>query len=211
MTKEELKKIWGKVPADYYEKGIITNFFQKIWHRRKWEAVKALIPRASRRILDIGCASGWLTARVTELLPRASVTGLDVSPKMISYAQNRHSQVSFVCADGHRLPFPDKYFDLIICTETLEHVVDPLGVLLEMRRSLSPKGKIIISMDTGSRLFNLVWFFWTKTTGRVWQGAHLHQFNPLILERMFKKTDLRILKKKIYFLRMAMVYRLGRA
>lgn len=210
MTKKELKKIWEKVPADYYEKGMARNFFQKIWHSRKWEVVKTLIPRASRRILDIGCASGWLTARVAERLPRASVIGLDVSPKMISYAKVKHPEINFIAADAHRLPFPDKYFDLIIGTETLEHVVDPLGVLLEMRRSLSARGKVIIAMDTGSPLFNLVWFFWTRTTGQVWQGAHLHQFNPQKLEALFRKAKLKISQKKIYFWGMAIIYKLER-
>lgn len=211
MNRRELRKIWNKVPRDYYERGIAKNFFQKLWHTQKWMVVRPMIQKNSRHILDIGCASGWLTAKVAAMLPRSLITGLDIYPKMIDYAKARHPKIKFICADAHRLPFPDGHLDLIICTEMLEHVVDPLTVLLEMRRCLSPEGRIIISMDTGSGLFNLVWFFWTKTVGRVWREAHLHQFKPKKLEILFEKAKLNILKKKIYFLGMAVAFKLGKS
>lgn len=211
MNKKELRKIWNKVPRDYYEKGITKNFFQKLWHTQKWATIRPMIQKDGRRVLDIGCASGWLTAKIAAWLPRSSTTGLDIYPRAISYAKTKHPQIKFICANAHRLPFANGRFDLIICTETLEHVVDPLKVLLEMRRCLSSQGRIIISMDTGSGLFNLVWFFWTKTTGRVWQGAHLHQFKPQQLERLFWQAKLEALQKKLYFLDMAMVFKLRKA
>ncbi len=206
-----LEKIWLQVPSKYYEEGIRRNFFQKLWHNRKWMVLKETVEGKPGTVLDVGCASGWLTARMAKILPEAKITGLDVSQKMIRYARKKHPGINFICADAHKLPFPDKSFDLIVCTETLEHVVDPLGVLLEIRRCLSPKGQVIISMDTGSRLFNLAWLFWLRAKGRVWQGAHLHKFNMAKLKSLFKKASFRIIKQRTSHLGMAATFKLMKA
>lgn len=211
MDCKELEKIWSQVPPDYYEEGIAKNLFQRLWHNRKWVIIKEMIEETSSRVLDIGCASGWLTARVVQILPGAGVIGLDVSQKMINYAKTRYPQIVFICADAHQLPFPDESFDLIICSETLEHVVDPLRVLSEIRRCLSPNGQAIVSMDTGNILFNLVWFFWTRTKGKVWQGAHLHKFDRDKLKKLFKKANFKIEKQRMFHLGMAIAFKLRKA
>lgn len=208
MTTSRLKNIWSQVPPDYYEKGIAKNFFQKLWHIRKWTVVKEMFEGNPGNVLDVGCASGWLAARIAKILPQASVTGVDVSPKMIDYAKVVHPDINFVHADAQKLPFPKESFDLIVCTETLEHVVDPLGVLLEIRRCLAKKGEAIISMDTGSLLFKIIWFFWVKTKGKVWQKAHLHKFNQDKLKKLFKKANFRIKKQRISHLGMEMTFKL---
>lgn len=208
MNTDDSKKIWSQVPSNYYEKGIEKNLFQKLWHTRKWMIIKEMVEGASSKVLDIGCASGWLTTRVAQILPETEVTGLDISQKMIKYARVKHPKPNFICGDAHKLPFPDESFDLIICTETLEHVVDPLRVLLEIRRCLSLNGQAIISMDTGSMFFNLVWFFWTQTKGKVWQGAHLHKFDLNKLKKLFKKADFKIEKQRISHLGMAVAFEL---
>lgn len=208
MTTNRLKNIWSKVPPDYYEKGIAKNFFQKFWHTRKWMVVKEMFEGNPGNVLDVGCASGWLAARITKILPQASVTGVDVSQKMIKYGRFKYPDINFVQADAQKLPFPKESFDLIVCTETLEHVVDPLGVLLEIRRCLAKKGEAIISMDTGSLLFKIIWFFWVKTKGKVWQKAHLHKFNQDKLKKLFKKANFRIKKQRISHLGMEMTFKL---
>ncbi len=208
MNKKTLKKIWLQVPPDYYEKGIARNFFQNFWHTQKWEVVRKMIKGNPKSILDVGCASGWLTARVARMLPKASVAGVDVSPKMIDYAKVVHPHINFVQADAHKLPFPDGSFDLIICTETLEHVVDPLKVLREVGRCLTKQGEAIISMDTGSLLFKITWFFWTKTKGKVWQKAHLHKFNRRKLQKIFKKAGFKIKRQEISQLGMEVTFEL---
>lgn len=211
MNNQGLEKIWDQVPPDYYQKGIRKNLFQKLWHTRKWAVVKEMIQEVSSRVLDIGCADGWLTTRMAQVLSEAGVIGLDVSPKMINHARKEHPEVDFICADAHEIPFLDGSFDLVICTETLEHVVDPLRVLLEIRRCLSPGGQAVISMDTGNSLFNLAWFFWTKTKGRVWQGAHLHKFNRDKLKRLFKKASFKIKEERVSHLGMAVTFKLRKA
>jgi len=57
--------------------------------------------------------------------------------------------IDHVC-DIARIPLPDASFDAILCTEVLEHVVDPIAVLAEFCRLLKPGGKLFLTAPLGS-------------------------------------------------------------
>ncbi|MCC6905162.1 MAG: methyltransferase domain-containing protein [Anaerolineae bacterium] len=50
-----------------------------------------------------------------------------------------------VQADGAGIPFPDGQFDAVLCSEVLEHVPQPVGLVTEMARVLKPGGRIVIT------------------------------------------------------------------
>lgn len=206
LSQKKLREIWAQVPPDYYDQGIKKNIFQKLWHTLKLKQVLTLLPKDAKRVLDVGCSSAILTAAVAKTLPESSVTGLDSYSAAIDFARKKYPHITFVVADAHNLPFGDKIFDLVICTETLEHVSNPQKSLLEMKRVLGKNGRAIISMDSGSLLFRIIWFIWTKTRGRVWQGAHLHEFNTQILENLIRQSGFKIAKKNISHLGMAVTF-----
>lgn len=206
ISKNKLQQIWHQVPPDYYDQGIKSNILQKLWHTKKLKEVLKLLPLDSKKVLDIGCSSGVLTAEVAKLLKGGKIIGLDSYQGAITFAQKKYPHIEFKCADAHKLPYDDKVFDLVICTETLEHVVDPKKTLLEMKRVLKTNGRAIISMDSGNLMFRTIWYFWTKTKGRVWQNAHLHEFNSQILANMIKEVGFKIKKKNTSHLGMAVIF-----
>lgn len=203
IPQKRLKEIWAQVPPDYYDQGIKKNILQKLWHTQKLRQVLSLLPkdlpagRQALKILDVGCSSALLTAAVAKTLPEAKVTGLDSYKDAINFARKKYPHISFVVADAHKLPFASGSFDLIICTETLEHLTNPKRALEEMKRVLTPKGHAVISMDSGSLLFRMIWYFWTKSKGKVWENAHLHEFNAKILEDLIVEAGFNI-RKRIY-------------
>lgn len=206
LPQKRLRSIWAQVPANYYDLGIAKNPLQRAWHTQKISQVLRLLPPDTKKVLDVGCSSGVLTAQITKALPQSKVTGLDSYQKAIVFARSKYPQINFIVGDAHRLPFKNNVFDLVICTETLEHLVDPAKALLEIRRVLVPRGCAIISMDSGSLLFRIIWFFWTKTRGRVWRDAHLHEFNAKILEDLIKNAGFKITKKTTSHLGMAVTF-----
>lgn len=201
MQKNQLEKIWQQVPADYYEKGMKKNILQRFWHSQKILNIKQMIGNNPRDILDIGCASGYVCAEIKNLFPKAKVTGIDASETFIKFAKKTHKGVDFLAADGHNMPFKDKTFDLIVCTEVLEHVVEPKKILAEAKRCLKNNGELIVSMDSGSFLFSLIWFFWTKLgRGKVWKDAHIHTFKGNSLKKMLESVGFKIKEgKKSHF------------
>jgi SAM-dependent methyltransferase len=89
------------------------------------------VKRDFRRALDLGCAGGYLTARLRE-------RGLDVTPCDSGFAFARAA--GGVQADEDRLPFADGAFDLVVSVGALDGVNDLPGALLLIRRALKPDG-----------------------------------------------------------------------
>lgn len=100
-----------------------------------------------RRILDVGCGSGPLSAA---LAARGAVmTGFDSSPAMIDLARRRMGGNADLCvADlGRPLPFADDTFDDAVASLVLHYLQDWSGPLKELRRVLKPGGRLILSVN----------------------------------------------------------------
>jgi len=95
------------------------------------------------RILEVGCGGG----HVLRLFPECRLTGVDVSGAMLRKAEANLCGLSATLLKGElfKLGLPDASFDRIICSEVLEHVVDPADLLREMRRLLHPTGRAVLT------------------------------------------------------------------
>lgn len=200
-----------QVPPDYYQNGIKTNFLQRKWRTKKLQIVFDLIVERPRSILDVGCASGWFLAEVSKKYKHADFYGIDIYGDAIYYAQKKYKKINFSVADAHYIPFSKNSFDLVICTEVMEHVDYPGSVLSEIHRVLKKEGKAIIELDSGSILFSIAWFLWRLGKGKVWKDAHTTGFNLKKLEKLFKKNGLVMQKKRTFNVGMAVVYVLTKA
>jgi SAM-dependent methyltransferase len=99
-----------------------------------------------RRVLDIGCAGGYLA----EILAQRgfSVTGIDLPGTPHS------SGIHFVAADLDRgLPSLDGCFDYILCADVLEHLREPERLLRECRERLAPGGALIASLPNSGHAY----------------------------------------------------------
>lgn len=151
---KKIEDIWNQVPPDYYEKGVKTNIFQRIWHTKKLSTFKQIVNGIKcKRVLDVGCAGGTFTNNVSRIFPQAKITGIDIYSRAIEYGKKGYPHINFICADVHNIPFRNRAFDLVICYETIEHLIDPLEVLKEIKRVLKKDGVALIAMDSGSVFF----------------------------------------------------------
>ncbi len=202
-----------QVPPDYYQNGIKTNIFQRFWHVHKLQTIKQLIDSQHlhpKRILDVGCASGWFLSRLQTTYPKSSCYGVDIYDKGILYGKKKYSKLKLSVNDAHKLPFKRGYFDLIVCTEVLEHVEQPGLVLKEIKRVLSKNGIAIIELDSGSILFSIVWYLWRKWKGRVWNEAHLHSFTLKKLRKQAKQSEFHVIAEKTFNMGMAIALVIGK-
>ncbi len=115
---------------------------------RRWQTVdlSLLGVQEGFSVLDVGCGEGYLLRKAAG---RASlIFGADLDGNRLRGTRDRsgRSPVGFAVADAQRLPFADASFDRIICTETLEHVVDTQRALRELARVLRPGGRLAISV-----------------------------------------------------------------
>ncbi len=193
-----LYKIWSQVPHNYYQRGIKRNLLQRIWHKNKIRVACNLIKDLSfKNCLDLGCASGYMTAEIAKKYPEIKFTGVDIYDRAIAYATKMYPAIRFIQADALSLPFRNNTFDLIISYETFEHIKDPNLFLKEAKRVLSKNGVFILAMDSGTLPFRLIWFIWEKSFGKVWQNAHLNPLHHTHLEKLLEKSGFKI-KEKIF-------------
>jgi len=102
---------------------------------------------AGRRILDAGCGSGPISAALRDR--GAIMTGFDSSTRMVELARQRlGDDADLRVADlGSPLPFPDGTFDDVIAALVLHYLEDWTAPLAELRRVLTPGGRLIVAVD----------------------------------------------------------------
>jgi len=108
---------------------------------------RAFDVRGCKRILDAGCGNGRYTRfLIRHADPEALITGFDLSRHMLRRARRRlkSDRVGHVAADLTRLPYPDAFFDAVICGWVLEHLPDPRPGLRQLARVLEPGGKLLL-------------------------------------------------------------------
>jgi SAM-dependent methyltransferase len=96
---------------------------------------KEICRKKNSAILDIGCATKPYEILFREECDEISYIGLDLNPK--SYAD--------VISIGENMPFKDGSFDNVLCTQALEHTIDPDKVVKETFRLLKREGSLLIS------------------------------------------------------------------
>lgn len=208
-SSKELEEIWHQVPLDYYQKGVRKNILQKLWHMGKLKAVVNLTEKTNalpENILDVGCASGWFLSKIHARYPKAKCAGIDTYKEAIDYGKRKYRKLKLFYADGHKVPFKKNSFDVIICTEVLEHVISPEKVLREIERVLTKDGIAIIEMDSGNFLFKAIWYWWTNLRRGVWRDSHIHAFNSVKLEKMIKDNGFSIVRRKVFNFTMAVAF-----
>lgn len=102
---------------------------------------------SGRRILDAGCGSGPLSAALRDR--GAIVTGIDASAGMLKLARQRLGAAADLrVADlASPLPFPDDSFGDVVASLVLHYLKDWGPTLAELRRVLTPEGRLIVSVD----------------------------------------------------------------
>ena len=101
-------------------------------HRRN--LVHRLLPaRPVASALDVGCGDGAL-AEDLHAHTGARVTAVDLAATRVAFARSRSPHASFSQASVYALPFADGAFDLVVCTDLLEHLDDPRRAMQELVR-----------------------------------------------------------------------------
>lgn len=85
-----------------------------------------------RTFLDVGSAEGYTANTIRRFLGGEAVCA-EISLEALKRARSLFDLTGVVC-DAHALPFVDKAFDLVLCSETIEHVTNPPQVIAELKR-----------------------------------------------------------------------------
>ena len=104
-----------------------------------WEQKHMLsVVRNRRRVLDIGCGAGFLTQRLQQ--HGAEAYGVDTSSAAIALAAQKVNPSRLRCGTLAAAAFEPDFFDAAIAIHALEHILDPIAFVTEVRRILKKDG-----------------------------------------------------------------------
>src|SRR3989338_5589056 len=141
-----------KVLREIYNFGTLPkerfNHYQKIIRDKEWEVAKEYIPHKIC-LLDIGCGTGYYLKRAAEDLSCHCV-GIDPQPYKYGINIKDGEQVKIYRAKAECLPFSDKQFKIVFSSHVLEHVLNKVSSLREMKRVIKDDGTIILCVPTAT-------------------------------------------------------------
>uniref|UniRef100_A0A7C5V1B6 Class I SAM-dependent methyltransferase n=1 Tax=Caldicellulosiruptor owensensis TaxID=55205 RepID=A0A7C5V1B6_9FIRM len=107
-------------------------------------------------ILDAGCGNGLYSFYLARTFPNAKIIAIDIDEEQIerNKDKNTFSNIEFIKADLRKLDFNEQ-FNLIICIDVLEHIVEDLKVIQNFYKSLSKNGLLIIHVPAFPRDYNI--------------------------------------------------------
>lgn len=124
-------------------------------HAKMIDACVRLSGNSDIQILDAGCGEGFFCSKLRDVLPSAVITGCDGADEALDIARRMNPDMTFEQANLYELPYSDNQFDLIICSEVLEHLNDPEKAFKELCR-VGKNILITVPHEPWFRLGNLV-------------------------------------------------------
>jgi 2-polyprenyl-3-methyl-5-hydroxy-6-metoxy-1,4-benzoquinol methylase len=137
--------------------------------------------RGRGKVVDVGCGEGFVLSKIESSL----VVGVDVSETAARQAA-QGGTATVVRSYAESLPFSDSYFDAAVCSEVLEHTINPKKVVEELVRVVRPGGRIILSIPNEpliNRIKDIVWslglfsIIFPNVPRRQDDEWHLHSFD----------------------------------
>ncbi len=136
-------------------------------------------------ILDAGSGTG---GNLTAFNRFGKTTGIDISEQAVSFCRMRGIK-NVICGPVEKIPYADGAFDIITCLDLLEHTLNPVEVLLELKRVLKETGRIIVTVPA----FRFLWSQHDEALG------HLRRYEKASLSRDIGEAGLSIEKMGYFF------------
>ncbi|WP_338729952.1 methyltransferase domain-containing protein [Haladaptatus sp. DJG-WS-42] len=105
--------------------------------------IDLLAPERGERILDVGCGTGHLTAKIAD--SGATVVGLDQSVEMLAQAREQYPDRTFIEGDARDIEF-DRPFDAVFSNAALHWIPEADAVAASLAAALKPGGRMVVEL-----------------------------------------------------------------
>ena len=188
---------WKEVMEEMADDDPHVEFYQSAnplvsyLHNRRIEIVRDFTRKTnSRSLLEVGSGDGYVLKALSDL--PVSLTGIEISEKRIERSRALVPQAEIVAGDAREMPFADHSFDIVVCSEVLEHVPEPERAIEEMKRVVRPGGLVIVTVPQ-ERNWQLGRLLLLRFPIRI--PDHINQFSVSSMSQLFGLTA-----EKVHFL-----------
>lgn len=190
MTKTPLPTNFVKhTSKNPIQKFLINNFYRTLV-----TLVKTLGPKT---ILDAGCGEGFTMDRLSKNGIGDKIEGVEYSKDAILLGKKHFPNLIFKEGSAYDLPYKDNSFDLVVCTEVLEHLDEPRKALKELIRV---SGKYVAVSVPNEPFFMLGNFIRGKNLSHFGNDpGHINQWTIISFINFLKKNGLKTEKIKLPF------------
>src|SRR2546430_13581533 len=110
----------------------------------------SVLPRETRRVLDVGFGLGWSSQEILRSFPMAEVEGVDLSPSLVEFAEKlcSDSRAKFRRQDlTEWVPDEDQLYDAVLMLDVYEHIPQSVRKVFHesLRRVLKPDGILVLT------------------------------------------------------------------
>lgn len=160
--------------------------------------VLELIPKDAKRVLEIGCAAGWLGNEIKRR-QQCRVHGIEPNGLAAREAAKKIDKVWNVNVEDCLDVLESASFDCIVLADVLEHLIDPWAVLKKLRSKLTEGGTIVASIPNicnWNVVDALIKGDWKYQSEGVLDRTHLRFFTLRTILELFWNADLRVIEVK---------------
>lgn len=138
--------------------------------------------------LDAGCGEGFTLDQLKKKFPAIDCVGIDASAKAINLGRKMFPKIKLKTGSIYQLPYKNRSFDLVLCTEVLEHLTNPAMALKEIKRAA--KKYCLFSVP------NEPWF---RITRLGHDPEHINHWTKNKFVSLLEKNRFKILKVRTSF------------
>ena len=181
-----------EIVPEYYSSNPIVAW---LFHKRLNLAVSLLRKTGARNIVDVGCGDGSLIALLQdENYQYDHLYGVDLNPGVLTLKEkfsNCHLEVQYIM----NLTLPQKYFDTVLCLDTLEHIKNIDYAIEELKKIIVPEGHLITSEPVESILYKTLRFLLKGTYSQEsGPGAGKHYYNAREIDAIIRSHGFQMSK-----------------
>lgn len=171
------------------QKFLIENFYRNL--------IELSRPLKPVNILDAGCGEGFSLNKLSENKIGKKLEGIENSKTAIILSKKINPNLNIKFGSVYKLPYKNNSFDLVICTEVLEHLENPEKALKELARVSKQYLLLTVPNEPFFMVSNLLRGKNVKRFGN--DQGHLNHWNVYSFNKFLKENSIKIKEVKFPF------------
>jgi methionine biosynthesis protein MetW len=156
--------------------------------------ISDLVGIGGKKILELGCNDGSL---LKEFCESNLCYGVDISGECLQKAASRGYRTYRTDLEKANLPFKDSYFDIVVCSEVLEHIVNTEDLMNEINRVSNKNAHLLLSFPNSNQPISLICLLMDITpaySARIY-SPHVRDISLKLLTHLLKAKGYTVLKE----------------